>query len=208
MNKGEFIDRVAEGAGLTRAAAARAVDTIFDTASGAISEAVHAAGSFSIPGFGKFTKKTRAARTGRNPRTGKEIAIPERATVSFTAGKGLKSGTSTSRRKAAVTGAAVGAAAGAATAAATSAGTKRAGAAKKSSGGSSSSNGGTKRASGGTSRSGGGSSDTSASATKSTSGGGATKSSGSGGGATKSSGGASKSTGGTKSGAKKSTSSR
>lgn len=136
MNKAEFIDRVAESADLTRAAAARAVDAIFDTASGAISEAVHAAGSFSIPGFGKFTKKTRAARTGRNPRTGAEISIPERATVSFTAGKGLKSGTSTSRRKAAATGAAVGAVAGAATAAAT-AGTKRSATAKKTSGGSS-----------------------------------------------------------------------
>ena len=137
MNKAEFIDKVAESADLSRAAAARAVDAIFDTASGAISEAVHAAGSFSIPGFGKFTKKTRAARTGRNPRTGTEIAIPERATVSFTAGKGLKSGTSTSRRKAAATGAAVGAVAGAATAAATATGTKRT-AAKKTSGGSSS----------------------------------------------------------------------
>ncbi|HEY0036341.1 MAG TPA: HU family DNA-binding protein [Longimicrobium sp.] len=134
MNKGEFIDRVAESAGLTRAAAARAVDAIFDTASGAISEAVHAAGAFSIPGFGKFTRKTRAARTGRNPRTGTEISIPERTTVSFTAGKGLKSRTSTSRRKAAATGAAVGAAVGAATAAATAPkGTKRASGATKSS---------------------------------------------------------------------------
>ena len=148
MTKSEFIDKVADGAGLTRAAAARAVDAIFDTASGAISEAVHAAGAFSIPGFGKFTRKTRAARTGRNPRTGTEISIPERTTVSFTAGKGLKTGTSTSRRKAAARGAAVGAAVGAATAAAGAAGTKRAAAKKstatkstaaKSSGGSSSS---------------------------------------------------------------------
>jgi DNA-binding protein HU-beta len=125
MTKSEFIDKVADSAGLTRAAAARAVDAIFDTASGAISEAVHAAGAFSIPGFGKFTRKTRAARTGRNPRTGTEISIPERTTVSFTAGKGLKTGTSTSRRKAAARGAAVGAAVGAATAAASAAGTKR-----------------------------------------------------------------------------------
>ena len=99
MSKADFIDRVAEKAELTRSAAAKAVEAIFDTASGAISEAVHAAGTFSIPGFGKFTKKTRAARTGRNPRTGAVIKIPERASVSFTAGKGLKSGTSTSRRK-------------------------------------------------------------------------------------------------------------
>ena len=181
MNKGEFIDRVAEGAGLTRAAAARAVDAIFDTASGAISEAVHAAGAFSIPGFGKFTRKTRAARTGRNPRTGTEISIPERTTVSFTAGKGLKSRTSTSRRKAAATGAAVGAAVGAATAAATSPrGTKRT--ATKSSTGAKKST---------ASRS--STSDTRSSGTA----------------AKKSTGGASKSTGATKSaGAKKGTSSR
>jgi DNA-binding protein HU-beta len=143
MTKQEFIDKVADSAGLTRAAAARAVDAIFDTASGAISEAVHAAGSFAIPGFGKFTRKTRAARTGRNPRTGTEISIPERTTVSFTAGKGLKTRTSTSRRKAAARGAAVGAAVGAATAAANAAGNKRA-AAKKSSGGSAAKSTGTK----------------------------------------------------------------
>jgi DNA-binding protein HU-beta len=185
MNKAEFIDRVAESADLTRAAAARAVDAIFDTASGAISEAVHAAGSFSIPGFGKFTKKTRAARTGRNPRTGTEISIPERATVSFTAGKGLKSGTSTSRRKAAATGAAVGAVAGAATAAATAKGTKRSATAKKTSGGSSS---GAKKST--STRS---SADTSS---------GTKRGSGNGNGATK------KTSGGSSSGAKKSTSSR
>ena len=182
MNKAEFIDRVAESADLTRAAAARAVDAIFDTASGAISEAVHAAGSFSIPGFGKFTRKTRAARTGRNPRTGKEIAIPERATVSFTAGKGLKTGTSTSRRKAAATGAAVGAVAGAAAAAGTA--SKRSTGAKKSSSGSS---GGAKKST--SSRS--SSSDTGSS---SSGGGAAKKSSGGSSGAKKSSG--SKSSGG------------
>jgi len=99
MTKGEFIDAVAEKAELTRAAAARVVDAIFDTASGAIAEAVHAAGALSIPGFGKFTRRTRAARTGRNPRTGAEITIPERTTVAFSAGRGLKEQRSTSRRK-------------------------------------------------------------------------------------------------------------
>ncbi|HYW05945.1 MAG TPA: HU family DNA-binding protein [Longimicrobium sp.] len=128
MNKSEFIDKVAERADLTRAAAAKAVDAIFDTASGAISEAVHGAGALAIPGFGKFTKKTRAARTGRNPRTGAQIEIPERSTVSFSAGKGLKSGTSTSRRKAAAAGAgaALGAAVGAVAGAAATKTAKRA----------------------------------------------------------------------------------
>jgi DNA-binding protein HU-beta len=90
MNKSEFIDSVAEKAELSKAAAARVVDVIFDAAGGAISEAVHAAGSLSLPGFGKFTKKTRPARTGRNPRTGTTIQIPERTTVAFSAGKTLK----------------------------------------------------------------------------------------------------------------------
>ncbi|HYJ80191.1 MAG TPA: HU family DNA-binding protein [Longimicrobiaceae bacterium] len=122
MNKSEFIDKVAEKAELTRAAAARVVDAIFDTASGAISEAVHAAGSLSIPGFGKFTRRTRAARTGRNPRTGASIKIPERTSIGFSAGKGLKEQRSTSRRKT-TTGAKAGAAS-------TRAGTARSGAAK------------------------------------------------------------------------------
>jgi DNA-binding protein HU-beta len=97
MNKSEFIDTVAEKAELTRAQAARVVDAIFDTASGAISEAVHAASKLSIPGFGKFTRTTRAARTGRNPRTGAEIVIPERTTVRFSAGKGLRHRPNSSR---------------------------------------------------------------------------------------------------------------
>jgi DNA-binding protein HU-beta len=98
MNKSEFIDKVAEKAEMSRAAAARAVEAIFDTASGAVSEAVHQMGELSIPGFGKFTKKTRPARKGRNPRTGQEIDIPERATVSFSAGKNFREGVPSGRR--------------------------------------------------------------------------------------------------------------
>jgi nucleoid DNA-binding protein len=129
MNKSEFIDKVADKAQMSRAAAARAVDAIFDTAGGAVSEAVHGLGELSIPGFGKFTKKTRAARQGRNPRTGAVIDIPERATISFSAGKNFREGSPSGRRKAAgaAAGAALGAAAGAAAAAAGS-GAKRGGA--------------------------------------------------------------------------------
>jgi nucleoid DNA-binding protein len=129
VNKSEFIDKVADKAQMSRAAAARAVDAIFDTAGGAVSEAVHGLGELSIPGFGKFTKKTRAARQGRNPRTGAVIDIPERSTISFTAGKNFREGSPSGRRKAAgaAAGAALGAAAGAAAAAA--GGAKRGGAA-------------------------------------------------------------------------------
>lgn len=90
MKKSQFIELVAERAEMSKAAAARVVDAIFDTAGGAISEAVKTAGQLSIPGFGKFSSKTRAAREGRNPRTGTVIQIPERTTVSFSPGKGFR----------------------------------------------------------------------------------------------------------------------
>ncbi|MDB4951402.1 MAG: family DNA-binding protein, partial [Gemmatimonadetes bacterium] len=99
MNKSEFIDKVAEKAELSKAAAAKVVEAIFDAAEGAISEAVHAAGSLSIPGFGKFTRKTRPARAGRNPRTGAEIMIPERTSVGFNAGKNLRTATPSGRKR-------------------------------------------------------------------------------------------------------------
>lgn len=139
MNKSEFIDKVAEKAEMSRAAAARAVDAIFDTASGAVSEAVHQAGELNIPGFGKFSKKTRAARKGRNPRTGEEIDIPERSTVGFSAGKNLREGVPSGRRR---TGEADGRAAGAgdakpaaSTAPAAKGGARKPGAASKGAGG-------------------------------------------------------------------------
>ena len=90
MKKSELIERVAEKAQTSKAAAARIVDAIFDTGSGAIAEAMRAGQQVSIPGFGKFRPKERAARKGRNPRTGREIQIPKSIVVSFTAGKGLK----------------------------------------------------------------------------------------------------------------------
>ena len=99
MNKSDLIDRVAEKAELTRAVAARVVDAIFDTAAGAISEAVHVRGSLSIPGFGRFTKRKRAATTGRHPRTGLEIQVPERSVIVFRAGKGLRRGEGAIRRR-------------------------------------------------------------------------------------------------------------
>lgn len=89
MKKKELIDRVAEKAETSRAAAARIFEAIFDSASGAITEAVKAGEQVSIPGFGKFRTKNRPARKGRNPQTGAEIDIPERTVVQFAAGKGL-----------------------------------------------------------------------------------------------------------------------
>lgn len=122
MNKSQFIDAVAEKAQMSKSAAARVVDAIFNTTSGAISEAVNTVGQLSIPGFGKFTTKKRAARTGRNPRTGTAIQIPERTSVSFSAGKGFKEsvgGSGTARKG------------GGATKGKSAGGTKSGGAAKK-----------------------------------------------------------------------------
>lgn len=90
MKKSEFIDLVAQKAETSKEAAARVVNAIFDAGSGAIADAVKAGKEVSIPGFGKFRPKQRAARKGRNPRTGKEVSIPESTVVAFTPGKALK----------------------------------------------------------------------------------------------------------------------
>jgi nucleoid DNA-binding protein len=178
MAKKEFVDAVAERAGLSRAEAERVIDAIFDTATGAISQVVHSAGSFQIPGFGKFTRRTRAARTGRNPRTGTTISIPEKTTVGFTAGSALKTGATNSRKKNALVGAIAGAMAGAVEGAAAPPATP-----KRSSGGTNKSRGARKSA-----NSGGGHSDTGRSSTAST----GRKAGGSGGSAAKKSGAAKK----------------
>lgn len=86
MNKNEFIDRVSEMAGMNKAEAARAVDAVFD----AITEALRKGDDVRIVGFGTFSAAKRAAREGRNPRTGEMINIPASTQPKFSAGKGLK----------------------------------------------------------------------------------------------------------------------
>jgi len=86
MNKGELIDAVSTQSGLAKAEATRAVDAVFD----AISTALKANDSVSLVGFGTFAVKARAARSGRNPRTGATIEIPASRVPGFKAGKGLK----------------------------------------------------------------------------------------------------------------------
>lgn len=103
MKKSDFIEMVAEKAQESKAAVARVVDAIFDASSGAIAETVKAGRDVSIPGFGKFRSKKRAARKGRNPQTGKAIDIPESTVVAFSAGKGFKdsvAGRGTTKKKA------------------------------------------------------------------------------------------------------------
>ena len=71
MNKAELIDAVAEGADVSKAAATRAVDTVIDS----IANALKKGDQVTLVGFGTFSVKERAARTGRNPRTGEPIQI-------------------------------------------------------------------------------------------------------------------------------------
>ncbi len=86
MNKTELIDAVAEGADISKAAASRAVDTMLDS----ISKSLANGDQVTLVGFGTFSVKDRAARTGRNPRTGEPIDIPAAKVPGFKAGKALK----------------------------------------------------------------------------------------------------------------------
>ncbi len=86
MNKSELIEAVAASASLTKSGAGTAVDTIFDTIQGALSRG----DSVSLISFGTFSVSNRAARTGRNPRTGETIQIAASRVAKFKAGKGLK----------------------------------------------------------------------------------------------------------------------
>lgn len=86
MNKGELIEAVADSAGLSRADAGKAVDAVFDSITGALASSE----SVSLLGFGTFSVKARAARTGRNPRTGEPIQIAASNVPGFKAGKALK----------------------------------------------------------------------------------------------------------------------
>lgn len=87
MNKAEFIGEVAEKAELTKADAARAVDAFIEAVK---AELKKKDGSVSLVGFGTFQVRKRAARQGRNPRTGQTIKIKASKIPSFKAGKALK----------------------------------------------------------------------------------------------------------------------
>ena len=86
MNKSELIDAMAEAADISKAAAGRALDGLMD----AITVALKDGDAVSLIGFGTFAVKERAARSGRNPRTGETIEIGASRIPSFKAGKALK----------------------------------------------------------------------------------------------------------------------
>ncbi len=86
MNKQDLIVKIASDFDLTKVKASNIVNTVFDT----ISAEIVSGNSVGIAGFGSFSVRDRAARTGRNPQTGEALAIPARKVPAFRAGKGLK----------------------------------------------------------------------------------------------------------------------
>lgn len=86
MNKSELSARVAEAASMSRTEADTAVSAMFST----IADALAAGETVAIAGFGTFITRGRAARQGRNPRTGDSIAIPASNVPGFKAGKALR----------------------------------------------------------------------------------------------------------------------
>lgn len=86
MKKVELVEAVAKSAGLTKAAAGKAVDATFE----AITKALKKGEKVPVVGFGTFGVSKRAARDGRNPRTGETVHIAARNAVTFKAGSALK----------------------------------------------------------------------------------------------------------------------
>jgi DNA-binding protein HU-beta len=86
MTKVELVAKIAEDAGLTKVQAEKALNSFVDTTTAAIK----AGDKVTLVGFGTFSSVSRAARTGRNPQTGKAIKIEAKTNGKFTPGKSLK----------------------------------------------------------------------------------------------------------------------
>ena len=86
MNKNDLVAKVSESAGLSKADAAKAVDSLLD----AITASLKKEDEVRLVGFGTFSVAKRAASEGRNPRTGEKIKIPASKRPKFSAGKALK----------------------------------------------------------------------------------------------------------------------
>ncbi len=86
MNKGDLIAAIAKDAELTKAQAQAAVDSFLNN----IEKVLKKGNKVTLVGFGTFQVSKRAARTGRNPQTGKSIKIPAKKVPRFTPGKALK----------------------------------------------------------------------------------------------------------------------
>ena len=86
MNKSELIDAIAQSADISKAAAGKALDGMV----AAVTEALKSGDTVTLVGFGTFYVGERAARSGRNPRTGAALKIKAAKVPKFRAGKGLK----------------------------------------------------------------------------------------------------------------------
>lgn len=86
VNKSQLIDHIADGADISKASAGRALDATVD----AITEALKVGDQVVLVGFGSFVVRERAARNGRNPKTGETIEISASKVPAFKAGKALK----------------------------------------------------------------------------------------------------------------------
>ena len=86
MNKSQLIDKIADGADISKAAAGRALDAFID----AVGEALKEGDQVALVGFGTFAVRERAARSGRNPQTCATIEIAAGKVPAFKAGKALK----------------------------------------------------------------------------------------------------------------------
>lgn len=85
MNKSDLIDAMASDAGISKAAAKKALDSFTDNVTGALAKGSRV----SLVGFGTFSTSERSAREGRNPQTGKKIQIPAKTVAKFKAGSEL-----------------------------------------------------------------------------------------------------------------------
>ena len=86
MNKAEFVDAVAESAELSKADAGRAIDAMV----AAVTRALKKGEAVTLVGFGTFAVKERAARTGRNPRTGAHVSVAQKSVPFFKTGKEMR----------------------------------------------------------------------------------------------------------------------
>lgn len=86
MNKSELIDAIAEGSGLSKTDAEKALNAMIDAVKGAVA----GGDKVTLPGFGAWSQSQRSARQGRNPRTGEIVQIPASKGVKFSAGAQFK----------------------------------------------------------------------------------------------------------------------
>lgn len=90
MNKGELIDNIANDTNLKKTDISKVIDSMVANIQNTLKDNSEDKASVALVGFGTWKKKYRAARTGRNPQTGKTIEIPGKNTVTFTVGKNFK----------------------------------------------------------------------------------------------------------------------